>query len=53
MAIHNPLTNGTDDKIGTDGRNGTKQYRFHEPPSHFANVFASQSIFFVDFTYRH
>ena len=40
------LKNGKNDKIGTDGRNGTTEYRFPEPPSHFANFFASQSIVF-------
>ena len=28
-----------------DVRNGTNEYRMLEPPSHFANFFASQSIF--------
>ena len=35
-----------DDKIGKDGRNGRSEYRFPEPPSHFAIFFASQSTVF-------
>ena len=38
--------NGKNDKFGSDGRNGTNEYSFLEPPSHFANFFASQSIVF-------
>ena len=38
--------NGKNDKIDTGGRSGTNEYSFLEPPSHFANVFASQSIVF-------
>ena len=46
--------NDTNGKIGTDGRNETNEYRFPEPPSHFANFFASQAIvFLVDCAYRH
>ena len=37
--------NGKNENIGTDGRNGTNEYRFPEPPSHFANFFASQFFF--------
>ena len=44
--------NGKNDKIGTDGRNGTNEYRLLEPPSHFANFFASQSIFFLKEFFR-
>ena len=39
--------NGKNENIGTDGRNGTNEYRFPEPPSHFANFFASQFFFFL------
>ena len=37
---------GKNEKIGTDGRNGRSEYRFPEPPSHFAIFFASQPFFF-------
>ena len=40
--------NPNNGKIGTDGRNETNEYRFPEPPSHFANFFASQAIVFLD-----
>ena len=45
---------GKDDMIGTDGRSGTNEYRFLEPPTHFAN-FLCQSVDFdsVDLANRH
>ena len=36
--------NGKNDKIVTDGRTWTNEYRFPDPPSHFANFFSGQSI---------
>ena len=38
--------NGKNDKIGTDCRTGTNEFRFLDPPNHFENFFASQSMFF-------
>ena len=37
--------NGKSDKIGMHGKNETNENRFPESPNHFANFFASQSIF--------
>ena len=44
---------GKNDDNGMDGRTGTNVHRHPDPPIHFANFFASQSIFSVDFAYRH
>ena len=35
---------GKNDKIVTDGRNGTNEYRHLDPPSHFVNFFVSQTL---------
>ena len=43
---NNGNTTGKNDKIGTDGRNGTNEWRLPERPSHFAHFFSSKSIVF-------
>ena len=41
---------GKNDKIVTDGRNGTNEYRHPDP--HFANFFASQTCVFLFFFFK-